>query len=105
MTWDLETNGRAKRALQVQSATQILAGPPCKSWKAIGPYLGTRNKPHPLPNARFPPALQPMGPIVPPVPLVWFAAFATQIFIAPQRAPVIPARPLPPRHERGPWRL
>ena len=31
MTWDLETNGRAKRALQAPRATQIPAGPPCKS--------------------------------------------------------------------------
>ena len=54
MTWDLETNGHAKLALQVQSATQILAGPPCKSWKAIGSFLGTKNKSHLLPNARFP---------------------------------------------------
>ena len=103
MTWDLETNGRAKRALQVQSATQILAGPPCKSWKAIGSYLGTRSKSRPLPNARFPPALQPMGPIVPPVPSVWSVAFATPIFIALQLARVILVRRLPPRHEWGPW--
>ena len=31
MTWDLETNGRAKRALQAPCATQIPAGPPYKS--------------------------------------------------------------------------
>jgi hypothetical protein len=31
MTWDLETNGHAKRALPVQSATPTPAGPPCKS--------------------------------------------------------------------------
>ena len=106
MTWDLETNGRAKRVLPVQCATQIPAGPPCKSRKAIGSSLGTRNKLHPLPNARFPLApLQRMGPIVPPGPLVWFVAFVTQIFIAPQRALATLARPLPPRHERGPWSL
>ena len=31
MTWDLETNGCAESALQVPCATQIPAGPPCKS--------------------------------------------------------------------------
>ena len=106
MTWDLETNGRAKRALQAPCATQIPVGPPCKSRKAIGSSLGTQNKPHPLPNARFPLAtLQTMGPIVPPVPSVWSVAFATPIFIAPQRARVTLARPLPPRHEWGLWSL
>jgi hypothetical protein len=30
MTWDLETDGRAKRALRVQCASQIPVGPPCK---------------------------------------------------------------------------
>ena len=105
MTWDLKTNGRAKRALQAPCATQIPDGPPCKSGKVIGSYLGTRIKPHPLPNARFPPALQPMGPIVPPAPSVWSVAFVTQIFIAPQRALATLVRPLPPRHERGPWSL
>ena len=102
MTWDLETNGHAKRALQGQYATRVPAGPPCKSWKAIGSYLGTRNKSHPLPNARFPLAWQKTIPIVPSVPPVWFVAFVMQIFIARQLAPVILVRPLPPRHERGP---
>ena len=105
MTWDLETNGRAKRALLVLSATQIPAGPPCKSWKAIGSYLGTRNKSHPLPNARFPLALPATFPIVPRVPWVWSVAFVRQIFIALQRVLATLVRPLPPRHERGPWSL
>jgi hypothetical protein len=106
MTWDLETNGLAKRALQGQCATQIPAGPPCKSGKATGSSLGTQNKPHPLPNARFPLAtLQTMGPIVPPVPSVSSVAFVTPISIAPQQALATLVRPLPPRHERGPWSL
>ena len=103
MTWDLETNGLAKRALQGQCATQILAGPPCKSWKAIGSYLGTRTKSRPLPNARFPLALPTTFPTVPPVPGVWFAAFVMQIFIAPPPVFVIPVPPLPPRHEWVLW--
>ena len=105
MTWDLETNGLAKRALQGQCATQIPAGPPCKSWKAIGSYLGTRNKSHPLPNARFPLALPATFPIVPRVPWVWSVAFVRQIFIALQRVLATLVRPLPPQHEWVPWSL
>ena len=105
MTWDLETNGLAKRALQGQCATQIPAGPPCKSWKAIGSYLGTRNKSHPLPNARFPLALPATFPIVPRVPWVWSVAFVRQIFIALQRVLATLVRPLPPQHECVPWSL
>ena len=106
MTWDFEKNGHAKRALRVQCASQMPVGPPCKPGKAIGSYLGTRNKLHPLPNARFPLALlQTMGPIVPPVPSVSSVAFATPISIALQRALATLVRPLPPRHERGPWSL
>ena len=105
MTWDLETNGLAKRALQGQYATRVPAGPPCKSWKAIGSYLGTRNKSHPLPNARFPLALPATFPIVPRVPWVWSVAFVRQIFIVPPPARVTLARPLPPRHEWGLWSL
>ena len=105
MTLDHEINGNAESVLLVQYAMQILAGLPCKSWKAIGPYLGTRNNSHPLPNARFPLVLPKTVPSVPLVPWVWFVAFVLQIFIAPQPVLVILVRPLLLRHEWVLWQL